>query len=166
MNKEEFAAYGYETPEFSLIGKKCYARVVNVYDGDSPTLVIPFEGKMFKFSTRVFGIDTSEMKSNDMINKDRALRARNRLIELITKVSPLPVSATKKDVIKLLSRDVYLVWIECMDMDKYGRVLVKVSNGPSDDKTFADVLIEEKLAYPYFGATKLTEQQQAAIGPA
>lgn len=165
-NKEDFAGYGIDTPLFSLCGLKCWARVVGVYDGDSPTLVVPFggDGKYYRFASRMYGIDTSEMKSKDEQNKERALRARGRLIELVTcgQVS-LPLTAKKKDVVDALSRDVYLVWIECMEMDKYGRVLHNMYRSPeAGEKSFADILIEEGLAYAYFGGTKMTESEQVS----
>jgi endonuclease YncB( thermonuclease family) len=163
MSKEEFKTATLESPEFSFNGTKCWARVVSVYDGDSPTIVFPFNDKMYKFSTRVYGIDTSEIKSQDQACKDRAIKARNRLVELITK-APFPQQVTsKKDIQKLLAQDVYLVWVECMEFDKYGRVLIKMQSSPQDTKNFADILIEEQCAYPYFGGTKLNETQQSTL---
>lgn len=35
------------TPEFTLDGIQTYARVVAIYDADSPTLVIPLENHFF-----------------------------------------------------------------------------------------------------------------------
>jgi endonuclease YncB( thermonuclease family) len=163
MSKEDFKTATIDSPEFSFNGTKCWARVVSVYDGDSPTIVFPFNDKMLKFSTRVYGIDTSEIKSHDPACKERAVKARNRLVELITK-APFPSQiSTKKDIQKLLAQDVHLVWVECMEFDKYGRVLIKMWGSPQDTKSFADILIEEKVAYPYFGGTKLAETQQATM---
>lgn len=168
MSKEEvvqlFQHYGYDTPEFSLLGTKTWARVVYVYDGDSPTIILPLLGQMYRFATRVYGIDTSEMKSKDVANKERAIKAKYRLIELITgTTSPLPLTASKKEIKAFFAQSTYLVWVECLEMDKYGRVLIKMKSTPEDSKTFADILIEEKLAYPYFGDTKLSEAQQATM---
>jgi len=165
--KELFRPYGYDTPEFGLTGKKCWARVVSIYDGDTCTLIIPFQGKMYKFAARMYGIDTSEMKSKDAQNKERALKARNRLIELVTR-SPLPNPIiSKKDVINMLAADIHLVWIECLELDKYGRVLVNLHDseeaGVQGRPSFAEVLIAENLAYPYFGQTKLTEKEQSVL---
>jgi endonuclease YncB( thermonuclease family) len=161
--KQDLKNYGVETPEFSLLGTKCWARVVSVYDGDSPTVVFRFGDRVYRFPTRIYGIDTSEMKSKDVANKERALKARARLIELITRSSSVPIDATKKEIQKLLSKDVYLVWIECMELDKYGRTLISMKSSPDAEKSFADILIEEKLAYSYFGGTKLSEGQQATM---
>lgn len=162
--KQKFASFGMNTPEFSFMGRKLWARVVSVYDGDTMTLVFPVSDCMYKFNARMFGIDTCEMKSKEAANKDLALKARNRVIELVTKKPfALQVNAGRKEILRYLEEDVYLVWIECLEFDKYGRVLVKVfpdSNLGPDARTFSDVLIEEKLAYPYFGDTKLSEGGQ------
>jgi endonuclease YncB( thermonuclease family) len=106
------------------------------------------------------GIDTCEMTSKDPAVKALAIKARNRLIQLATGADALPEVKSDKDIISHLSKDVHLVWVECLDFDKYARPLVKLMRSPSDTKTFTDILIEEKLAYPYFGATKLSEQAQ------
>lgn len=160
--KRKFASFGTNTPEFSFMGRKLWARVVSIYDGDTLTLVFPVSDCMYKFNARMFGIDTCEMKSKEAANKTLAIRARNRVIELVTK-KPLAIAANsaRKDIVRYLEEDVYLVWIECLEFDKYGRVLVKVfPDSESEAKTFSDVLIEEKLAYPYFGDTKLSENGQ------
>jgi endonuclease YncB( thermonuclease family) len=164
--KQKFASFGIDTPDFTFAGRKLWARVVSVYDGDTITLVFPVaEGNdagMYKFNARMFGIDTCEMKSKDGANRDLAICARNRLVELITGKPLAFANATKKDIIRHLAEDVYLVWIECLEFDKYGRVLVKVHSAPENVKTYSDVLIEEKLAYPYFGDTKLSEKDQTS----
>lgn len=160
--KQKFASFGINTPEFSFTGRKLWARVVSVYDGDTMTLVFPVSNCMYKFNARMFGIDTCEMKSKEAANKDLAVKARNRVIELVTK-KPLAITgnAGRKEIVRYLEEDVYLVWIECLEFDKYGRVLVKVfPDSEPSSKTFSDILIEEKLAYPYFGETKLSESGQ------
>ena len=107
------------------------------------------------------GIDTCEMKSKNALNKDFALRARNRVIELVTK-KPFDEGylKTKKQIEAMLEKDVYIVWLHCLEMDKYGRVLAKVYASDKEDQTFSDILINEKLGYAYFGDTKKTEAEQ------
>lgn len=158
----DFANFGYNTAPFNLAGLKCWARIVACHDGDSPTLIMQYAGQMYKFHTRMFGIDTCEITSKDASLKQRAVQARNRLIQLATKTtSDMSSLKTDKDIVAFLSKDVYLVWVECLEFDKYARVLVKLRANPDDDKTFSDVLIEENLAYAYFGATKMSEKEQA-----
>lgn len=161
MCKDEFRSADLNTPMFTLNGIKGWCRLVDAYDADSITIVMPYGGKMHRFSTRMFGIDTCEMKSKTTENKDRALAARNRVVQLICGLPAAPNLVKRKDVQRLLAEDVYLVWVECMEFDKYGRVLINCRLNPGDAKTISDVLIEERLAYPYFGGTKLVEAEQA-----
>ena len=55
------------------------------------------------------------------------------------------------------------MWIECVDFDKYGRLLTNVFLNKEDDKSISDILLEEKLAYKYNGDTKLTEEEQIKL---
>ena len=161
MSKKELARCGYTRPSFTLAGTKCWARLVACHDGDSPTLVFPYAGRMHKFHTRMYGIDTCEMTSKDVAVKERAVKARDRLIQLCTQRQDIPVFKSDKEIVNYLSQDTYVVWVRCMDFDKYARPLVHLKRAPEDNKTFSDVLVEENLAYRYYGATKLTEQEQA-----
>lgn len=167
QNKEDlvklFDTVGTNFPEFSLAGLKTYARVISIYDGDTITLIMPFAGMYYKFPVRVNGIDTCEIKSKNAENRQIAFRARNRLFELVTG-SPWtgPENATKAQMETVLKKNVHLVWIECDELDKYGRVLGTVRATPND-QSFADILVASRLAYHYGGATKLTEEEQLKL---
>lgn len=159
---DAFAPYTNEnTPEFSLQGHQTYARVVNIYDGDTMTCVIPYLGAFFKFSVRLGGIDTCEMRSKHPINKELAYKARNRIISLVTRGRMTPTeNTTKTDIEMFLNSQVFLVHLTCQKSDKYGRILVDVRQEPFDLFTFSNILIQERLAYAYQGDTKLTEEEQ------
>ena len=149
-----FRPYDYDhTVEFSLSGYQGWARVVNVYDGDSPTIVLKYNNSFYRFSTRMYGIDTMEMTSKDPEIKQKALLAKFRLIELISG-QVLPQSTSKADIKKFFSDNVFIVWVECLEMDKYGRVLHKMKRTNTDPETFNDILVKDNLALPYFGGTK------------
>ena len=83
----------------------------------------------------------SLQNKNRILEKELALKAKQRFIELISK------------------HETKLVKIECFEFDKYGRLL---GNIYIDDKTknVSNILIEEKLAYKYDGSTKLNEEEQ------
>ena len=49
-------------PVFSLNGYRILGRVVDIYDGDSCTIIFEWEGKMRKFKCRCNGYDSPEMK--------------------------------------------------------------------------------------------------------
>lgn len=157
MDIEKFKQYGGATQRFSLNDLKTYARVVNIYDGDTIQAIIPVFDTYFKFSIRLHGIDTSEMTSKITEQKVLAIKARNRIVELTTgRPSDINVLKTKKSIETFLDNEVFLVWLHCFGMDKYGRVLANIYSSESDkERSFADILIAENLGTPYFGKTKL-----------
>ena len=157
---KKFKNTGIDTPLFSFNGFKGWCRLVDAYDADSLTIIIPFAGKMYRINTRMYGIDTCEMKSKDVNNAQAAVKARNRVLQLVCKLPVIPEITKRSDVQKLLAEKCYVVWVECLKFDKYGRTLVHCRVSPRQNETLADILLKEKLAYPYFGGTKLTEKEQ------
>ncbi len=152
MNKELFRDYGHDTPLFSLEGIKTYTRIVECYDGDTLSIIIPVNNKMYKFHCRLNEIDTPEIKGP---SKDLAMKSRDRLLELITK-KEIPQLKNAKAVKEFLSQDVYLVWVECLENDKYGRTLINIYSNEKDTKSFSEILRDENLGYEYHGGTKQT----------
>jgi len=117
-------------PFFTLKGHKCSAKVVHVYDGDTVHLVFEYFGQLFKWHTRIAHVDTPELRTKNVEEKKKGYEVRDKLIELI------------QDKI---------VDIECLDFDKYGRVLAEITyNGERIDKW----LIDRGYAKPYEGKTK------------
>lgn len=153
MSIEEFRQFGGSTPELSINGLKSYGRLVDIYDGDTIKVILPTFGSYYKFTIRLNEIDTCEIKSKDKELQENAIKARDRLFELLTnnKVN------TKNDIKKLLEAEVYLVWVECDSKDKYGRVLANIYKDKGTTKSVSEILVEEKLAYIYKGKTKLTD---------
>ena len=116
--------------------------VIKVYDGDTITIAakLPFaESPMYRWSVRLLGIDTPEMKSKDERLKQIAIKARDTLSE------------------KIMGKMIHL---ENVGTEKFGRVLANVI---FEGKNLNNWLLEEKLAYEYKGATKLTEEEQLQI---
>ena len=153
MSKEDFRQFGGSTPELSINGLKSYGRLIDVYDGDTIKVILPTFGSYYKFTIRLNDIDTCEIRSKDKVLQDTAIKARDRLFELVTtsKVN------TKNDIKKIFESDVYLVWVECCNKDKYGRVLANIYKDKDTSKSFSEILLEEKLAYKYEGKTKLSD---------
>jgi endonuclease YncB( thermonuclease family) len=160
--KELYKQHGGNTPFFTLNGIKDYARVTEVYDGDTITIVMNINGSFLKFKCRMMGIDTCEIRSKNPRNKELAVKARNRLIHLITD-KQVDEASKKKEVSSFLEEDVYVIWVHCLEFDKYGRALINGFRTPQSIKSFSDILVEEKLAYKYEGDTKLTEEQQVQL---
>ena len=153
MNKEDFRQFGGSTPELSINGLKSYGRLIDVYDGDTIKVILPTFGSYYKFSIRLNDIDTCEIRSKDKILQNNGIKARDRLFELVTNIKVI----TKNDIKKTLESDVYLVWVDCCNKDKYGRVLANIYKDNDTTKSFSEILLEEKLAYKYEGKTKLSD---------
>ena len=153
MSKEDFRQFGGSTPELSINGLKTYGRLIDVYDGDTVKVILPTFGSYYKFTIRLNDIDTCEIRSKDKVLQNNGIKARDRLFELVTnsKVN------TKNDIKKTLESDVYLVWVDCCNKDKYGRVLANIYKDKDTTKSFSEILLEEKLAYKYEGKTKLSD---------
>lgn len=150
------AQHDISTKMFSLAGLECYARLVAAHDCDTAKMVLAFrDGAIHQIIVRVMGIDAAEMTSKDPVVKAWAVRARNRLLSLLAPgVFTVDGTYSKKDIVRLLSENVALVWLKVGEQDKYGRVLSDLYYSPEDKETIQSILIKEGYAKPYFGATK------------
>ena len=116
--------------------------VIKVYDGDTITIAekLPYaESPLFRWSVRLDGIDTPEMKSKSHELKCIAEEARDELSN------------------KVLGKHVELRQIK---PEKYGRILATVY---LDGENLSTWLLDEKYAYQYNGEKKMTEEEQLEI---
>jgi len=91
-----------DVPWLSLEGQhlRCYVKAV--YDADTVTLVVPFDGKPYLKKCRLAGIDAPEIRTKDLEEKAAGYAARDWLRgEILGKK----------------------VWVDCGGWDKYGRLL-------------------------------------------
>lgn len=108
-------------------------KVIKVYDGDTITIAakLPFENSLlYRFSVRLNGIDTPEIKGKNDDEKEAAKNARDALSKLI------------------LNKHIVL---KNVDNEKYGRVLADVYLG---DLHINDWLVRERYALRYDGGAK------------
>jgi micrococcal nuclease len=122
------------THYYTLDGDVYVCKCVSVYDGDSITVVFTPNGldKFYKYTIRLDGIDTPEMRTTDPNERAQAIIVRDFVRET------------------LLNK---LITIKCGKFDKYGRLLAVVYID-GFDKSINDLLIEKKYAYCYDGGTK------------
>ena len=140
------------TKRFDLSGHKSWARVLSIYDGDTITVTMEYFDNMYLFNIRLLGIDTMEIKSP---NNETAIKARNRLVELVSGVKlDNNQKYTKFDIQKLLDERVYTIWIRCEGFDKYGRILGEAFLDDTETISLSQTLLKEKLAVPYNGGAK------------
>ena len=151
---------------FSLENETLKCRLIDMYDGDTCTCIIPVFGKFYKYNIRLAEIDTCEIKSKKVENKLLALQARKRLCELISDdFIDMPLDISRKNLVNRLNSKCYLLNIKCGTFDKYGRLLgwLYKENSIIDtpvEESLNYILINENLAYKYEGKTKLTEEEQ------
>lgn len=124
-----------ECEEFVMIVKA--GRVIDVYDGDTITIAsyVELNGeprKLYKFSCRLNGIDTPEIKGGSPTEKECATIARDALRKLIL-----------GKVVTLFNHS----------KEKYGRVLADIYH---DKIHLSEWMIEKRYAVPYDGGTKKT----------
>jgi endonuclease YncB( thermonuclease family) len=164
MTIEEFQTFansGIDTPYFSLAGMTTNARLVDVYDGDTITCVFPLFGTMYKFSVRLNGIDTCEMKANDSKVKENALLGRQAVLDIVCENHGLSLDCKRKEVQVYLKDNIVIVWLSCLGFDKYGRLIAEVYKDESDlDCSLSTMLLVKNVAYSYNGGKKLTEDEQ------
>lgn len=107
--------------------------VIKVYDGDTITIAsrLPYDGSpLYKFSVRLNGIDTPEIKTKNAEEKAKALRCKQALSELC------------------LNR---FVSLENVDLEKYGRILADVH---CDGIHLNQYMIDNGFAVSYDGGHK------------
>ena len=111
--------------------------VVKIIDGDTVdvNLDLGFSVILKKQRIRLYGINTPESRTRDLVEKKYGLAAKARLRELLTDAETL----TLKTEIDKKARV------------KYGRILGTLY---ADDKNINDTLVKEGLAIEYFGGTK------------
>ena len=109
-------------------------KVVKVYDGDTFTLAAKLpntSGPVYRFTVRLNGIDTPEIKGKTTTEKELAKRARDALHAVIMNK---------------------IVVLKNVTTEKYGRLLAEVYV----DETFCvnEYMITNKFAVKYDGGTK------------
>lgn len=144
-------------PEFSLAGKTLPAKVVQCYDGDTFHAVVSLEGTLWKFACRVAGYDTPEMKppknkADRDVEKARALKAKHALLTHVCSGIPtLETLMTNPEMDACVAKNTRLIQMQCMEFDKYGRVLVDVV---LPEGRVSNWMVEKGYGYAYAGGTK------------
>ena len=131
----------YQTNDMPLYKLNGYFRskVVDVYDGDTVTIVLYNKFSYEKHKLRMYGYDSPEMKPKlDLENREDEIKKAKDAKEYLTKL--------------VLNK---IVHFESMGYDKYGRLLGKLylPNYCSKDEVNQN-MIDKGHGYEYFGGTK------------
>jgi len=147
----------YNTPLFSLKGKEGWVRLVDIYDGDTITIVLVVGGEVRRLQVRLAGIDTCEMRSKSMETRQLAIDAKASLLRFLT---GLVLQSDDGSLRSRLNDGVYLVYCVFLEQDKYGRTLANVYADDKKDLSASNMLMHAGLAYAYGGKTKRSEEEQ------
>ena len=107
-----------------------YMKVVNVYDGDTITVVCIVNKCPVRWRCRLQGYDAPEMRSKDEEEKQKAILARDFLKEILPKK---------------------IFYGKCNGLDKYGRLLLNIKVNNID---ISQIMIQKGHAYSYNGGKK------------
>ena len=111
-----------------------YGKVIKVYDGDTITIAAKLpntDGPVYRFSVRLNGIDTPEIRGKTDAERKLAIIVRDALREL------------------LMGK---IVELRNVANEKYGRILADVY---IDNMSINDWLIDQDFAVPYDGGKKM-----------
>ena len=125
-----------KTPWLSLNKEIILARVVDVYDGDTITIIFNLSGTFYKEKCRLANIDTAEIRTKNIEEKKVALETKKFLSNII------------------LDR---IIYIKCGKWDKFGRLLGYLYLQEKDikkDDSINNLLLNNGMAYQYSGKTK------------
>ncbi len=132
------------TSIFTLTNKKCFGKIIDIYDGDSVTISLPliqiltdnYENKTeyYYFKCRLAGIDTPEKRTKNDKEKFWSKKAITYLENILN-----------EDRIE---------YLHLHEFDKYGRLLVTIYNTNNNDISINDLLVNGGYAYKYSGKTK------------
>jgi len=128
-SKIDSIEYGETIPFIPEISK---CKVIKVYDGDTITVAAFLKGQRqcYRFSVRLRGIDSPEIKSHNPVEKLAAVNSRDKLSE------------------RILNQIIYL---EDIGNEKYGRLLADVMfKGENMNKW----MLDNNLAVEYDGGKK------------
>ena len=141
--EEELKQCDYKNlPLFSFNDIKTVCKVVDVYDGDSCTIIFKYKDEMIKYKVRCNGYDSPEMKPS-LKNNDREIE-KAKAKEAKTYFENL-VNFNKNG----------LTYIHIHGFDKYGRLLgTFFINNTFSGKSINTLMIEKGHGYTYNGGTK------------
>ena len=137
-NLDALSEFDKQTPAFSLKDTFKMCKIVDVYDGDTVRGVFENNGVYNKWTIRMFGYDSPEIRpSRKLENRDEIKRKAKESRDYLKS--------------KILGKTIFL---HCLDFDKYGRVLANIYSDEFGQKTINEHMVEMNYGYPYFGGTK------------
>ncbi len=147
--------FGYDDVKYFEIDGKYYGKIVDIYDGDTCSIIFEHNNQLIKYKCRLLGINAAEMKppmddpNRDQVKQD-AIVCRNKFIELVLETEISKTVCDSKDKIRMLLKDnMKLYYCSFSGFDKYGRLLVEIYLSNTSDETINKLLLDGRYAVKY-----------------
>lgn len=149
--------------DFNLNGINTWAKVVDVYDGDTCRLLFYLNSADIlptKVKTRGIGYNCPEVSpplkhTQRDLEKAMANKAKNRFLQLVTNQDiDISKNYTKKELAKILKVNTKLIYVKFGIYGKYGRILTEYFTDKHSEKSINQILIDEGYAIKYSGGTR------------
>lgn len=165
------------TEQFSFNGLSTFCRILDVIDGDTLCVIFNLNDKFYRFIIRLNGIDTCEIKSIDKNILQKGIDAKNYVISTLcssNNIKNYDLNFTKKETKEFFNKNFIIAYISCKKFDKFGRILANIylynneynsrneynsHNNLLNENSLSNLLLNKKLAYPYFGGRKLSNEE-------
>jgi hypothetical protein len=157
FTKRKLSKTDVSIPVFSLDKYQGYAKVTDVYDGDTFKACIILHNRVLKFNFRTIGYDAPEIKPlRDTPNRDKhiamAKRAKYTFMSFLGFDDRAKHTLWNPFACKFKVNG--WVWISCKRNDKYGRTLVFVYKNRRDMVSINKKMIDTGFVNAYDGGTK------------
>lgn len=129
-----------------------WAKILRVYDGDSITIAGGNEYKVFKYSARLIGVDTPEMRP--ILSQEEQKLSHNKKLHRINQEKKYAIEARNWLSNKIFEKTLQIKIHN--KKDKYGRLLVTLWD---HNNSINELLISEGYAVAYNGGKKLLWQE-------
>jgi len=134
----------FDIPLYTINNIKCEGRVVDVYDGDTITIVFPLNGVLQKHKIRLYGINAPELKGS---THEAGLTSRNFLLsQILDKDINLSKEYTRVEIVTMLKDLKKVLTFELMGYEKYGRLLAKIYD---KEECLNDLMVLQGYAEEY-----------------
>lgn len=124
--------------EFSFYGYNCICKVLDVIDGDTLVVAMPYNNFVYKVRVRLKDVYAPETRTRDDEEKRRGIACRERLVRLLLSSLSLPYDSincntmTRDGIKRIFKENTVLCKLECDENDCFGRTLGTIKINEND----------------------------------
>ena len=133
---------------FTFNGIITDAKIINIKDGDTITVIMNINDKVNIYNIRMYGYDAGSAKSRS--KSTNGIRARLLLINLLTSCGDkINDKMRSKDINKIIhDENKKIIKIHLMGFDKYDEIFAKIFLN-DQNKFVHEIMIDSNLVHPY-----------------